>query len=218
MPKEFLVIGLGRFGRSLARELFESGHHVTAIDRNPNIVNQLQDYATVLAHGNTTNEDVLSELPLKQVDTAFVAIGEQFDDAIITVVELKQRGCKRVVAKASDRTKGIALEKVGADFVVYPEEETGRRLAQNIVRPEHVIAKISLDDASSFIERVIPKVFINKTILELNVRKKYKITIFMILRKNKRIVSPPPSFVFEEDDIIYVFGDNKNINRFQNLS
>ncbi|MFN3373900.1 MAG: potassium channel family protein, partial [Chloroflexus sp.] len=132
---EFAVIGLGRFGRSVALNLIERGHTVLGIDRDPNIVQQLADRMTQVVALDSTNEDALRAVDILSFDTVVVAIGSQFEANLMTTVALKQLGVKRVVCKALNERQQYILTRVGADMVVLPEHEAGARLAWQLSEP-----------------------------------------------------------------------------------
>ncbi|MEF3275621.1 MAG: TrkA family potassium uptake protein [Chloroflexus sp.] len=214
---EFAVIGLGRFGRSVALNLIERGHSVLGIDRDPNIVQQLANSMTQVVALDSSNEDALRAIDIVSFDTVVVAIGSQFEANLLTTVALKQLGVKRVVCKALNERQQYILTRVGADLVVLPEHEAGARLAWQLSEP-HVLEHLNLGSGFSVAEVRVPPPLIGQTLMQSGLRRRYGINVLAIKQKDKMIVTPPPDYVFQRDDRILIIGTDASISTFCDLS
>ncbi|TCS77963.1 potassium channel family protein [Pectinatus cerevisiiphilus] len=214
--KQFAVIGLGRFGSSMAVSLYKMGYDVLAID---NDLKKVQDFSNDFTHvvqANSTDENALRELGILNFDVVIVAIGEDIESNIMTTLQLKEIGVKYIVAMARTPLQMKVLEKIGADRVVAPEHDMAQRVAYNLVST-NVMDYIELSDEFSIAETTLPKAFIGKTLIEANLRAKYNINVVAIKRGRHLIVSPMPSEKFHENDVIVVVGDNNGINGLESL-
>ncbi|UUV99027.1 potassium channel family protein [Vagococcus luciliae] len=213
MRKTFAVIGLGRFGGSVCRELVESNQEVLAIDNCEDRVNEYMNIATHTVLANAQDEATLRSLGLRNFDHVIVTIGEDIQASILVTLMAKEMGVPHITAKAQNEYHGRVLEKVGADLVVHPERDMGFRLGHKLTS-NNMIDFIELSDDYSLAEiRVNYKQFFNKTIQEINFRKHYNVTIVAIRRgKNDLIVSPPAEQVILEGDVLLVVGHNDDVD------
>ena len=214
---EFAVIGLGRFGRSVALSLIERGHTVLGIDRDPNIVQQLADQMTQVVALDSSNEDALRAVDIMSFDTVVVAIGSQFEANLMTTVALKSLGVKRVVCKALNERQKYILTRVGADMVVLPEHEAGARLAWQLSEP-HVLEHLNLGSGFSVAEVRVPAPLVGQTLMQSGLRRRYGINVLAVKHNGKMIVTPPPDYVFSRDDRILIIGADSSISTFCDLS
>lgn len=214
--KKFLIIGLGRFGKSVLKELSTLGHEVVGCDRDSLALNEIEQYASYLVEGEATDDDVLEEINVTDFDSIIVSMGDNFEAAILIVTKLKNKGCPHIISKANDRLRGQALSAVGADQVVYPEEETGTRLAKQISTPG-VLEYVELAPNCTGIEMEVPQEFIGRSLSQIDLRKKYKVTLVLINRKNEEypILAPGADEVFESDDLIFIIGEDKNLEKLK---
>ncbi|MGX4686516.1 potassium channel family protein [Vagococcus sp. JNUCC 83] len=213
MRKTFAVIGLGRFGGSVCKELVESNQEVLAIDNCEDRVNEYMNIATHTVLANAQDEATLRSLGLRNFDHVIVTIGEDIQASILVTLMAKEMGVPHITAKAQNEYHGRVLEKVGADLVVHPERDMGFRLGHKLTS-NNMIDFIELSDDYSLAEiRVNYKHFFNKTIQEINFRKHYNVTIVAIRRgKNDLIVSPPAEQVILEGDVLLVVGHNDDVD------
>ncbi|MGX6969746.1 potassium channel family protein [Vagococcus bubulae] len=213
MRKTFAVIGLGRFGGSVCKELVESNQEVLAIDNCEDRVNEYMNIATHTVLANAQDEATLRSLGLRNFDHVIVTIGEDIQASILVTLMAKEMGVPHITAKAQNEYHGRVLEKVGADLVVHPERDMGFRLGHKLTS-NNMIDFIELSDDYSLAEiRVNYKQFFNKTIQEINFRKHYNVTIVAIRRgKNDLIVSPPAEQVILEGDVLLVVGHNDDVD------
>lgn len=215
-PKEeYVVIGLGRFGASLALKLMELGHSVLAIDRDRALVQALADEVTQTVALDATDEDALRTIGIESFGTAIVAIGDDFENNVLITVLLKDLKIKRVISKAlNERQKSILL-KVGADQVILPEHEAGIRLAQQLVSPL-VIDRLELEPGVSVSELRCPSALFGRTLRELNLRERFRVTVLIIKGQELR-ASPSGSDRINPGDTLIVIGPDEGIARLQEL-
>lgn len=214
MKKEFAVIGLGRFGGSICRALAEEGMEVLAIDIDEDRVNNFLTIASHAVVGDSTDENVLKSLGIRNFDHVIVAIGDDVKASILTTLILIELGVKDITVKAQDDYHEKVLRKIGASHVVHPERDMGRRIAHNI-SSNNVLDYLELSDEHSIVEIVANGKISGHSILELNIRAKYGITIVAIKRGSNILVSPQANEVIYEKDILIVIGADADINRFE---
>ncbi|RFU71099.1 TrkA family potassium uptake protein [Peribacillus saganii] len=214
MKKEFVVIGLGRFGGSICKALAEQGMEVLAIDNNEDRVNE---YAMIASHavvGDTTDEMVLKSLGIRNFDHVIVAIGDNIQSSILTTLMLKELGVNNITVKAQNDYHEKVLRKIGADHVVHPERDMGRRIANNIVS-NNVLDYLELSEEHSIVEIVASQKMDGNSIIDLDIRAKYGINIVAIKRGQDIIVSPQANEIIRTGDILIVIGADTDINRFE---
>lgn len=212
--KQFAIIGLGRFGSSLARTLIRMGYEVLAIDTNEANINNMADVVTHAVQANALEDGVLKSLGIRNFDVVIVAIGQDIQSSILVTVMLKEIGVKKVVAKATTELHGKVLERVGADIVVFPERDMGERVARWLVS-RNIIDQINLSPDYSLIEMAVPEKFLGKTLQEADLRKKYGVTVLAIRRNGDFIISPGARQMLEKNDILIVIGQNEKLKLFE---
>lgn len=209
MRKQFVVIGLGRFGRSVALTISELGHDVLAIDKNENPVHAVMNDVTQAVQADAQDEETLRALGVRNLDAAIVAIGVDLEANILITLMLKEIGIPFVVSKALSSQHGRVLEKIGADKVVYPEKDMGIRLAHNLVT-SNVMDYIELSPKFSIFEVIASAQFVNKSIGELDLRAIYGVNVIAIKKtEDDIIVSPGAKTVIEAGDILVIVGNKK---------
>lgn len=214
MKKEFAVIGLGRFGGSICRTLAEEGMEVMAIDNNEERVNQFAMIASHAVVGDTTDESVLKSLGIRNFDHVIVAIGDDIQSSILTTLILKELGVKNITVKAQNDYHEKVLLKIGADHVVHPERDMGKRIAQKVIS-NSVLDYLELSDQHSIVEIVASGKLDGYSLIDLDIRAKYGINIVAIKRGDDILVSPQASEVIKKGDILIVIGADADINRFE---
>ncbi|SET14300.1 trk system potassium uptake protein TrkA [Oceanobacillus limi] len=214
MKKQFVIIGLGSFGSSVCKRLFQLGHDVLAIDNDIETVKEISDYASHAVVANATDEDELKSLGVRNFDHAIVAIGEKIQPSILCTLILKEIGVKKVYVKAQNLKHQRVLEKIGADRIIHPEEEMGIRIA-NQLDSDKIIDYIGLSKNYSIIELEATNKVSNHSLVDLDVRAKYGCTILAIKREEHVNVSPLPDDKIVQGDILVVMGDNKSLKRFE---
>lgn len=214
--KQFAVIGLGRFGTSVAITLHKMGYEVLAIDNNEERVQEFSNEVTHVVQADTTDEDTLVALGIRNFDVVIVAIGEDVQSNILTTLQLKELGVPYIVTKASNKLHGKMLEKLGADRVVYPERDMGQRVAHNLVSST-VLDYIELSPNLNIMEVSVPQALVGKTLAETDLRAKYEINVVAIKRGDEIIVPPLPNEKIQSYDILVVVGSIKGIQRLEVL-
>ena len=206
LKKQFVVIGLGRFGASFAKTLIEQKNEVLVIDSDMHMVEPFMNTATLAVQADATDENVLQELGVQNYEYAVVAIGDDVRASILVTLLLKEINVKTVIAKAQDARHGKMLEKIGADRVIYPERDMGERLAKQL-NSTHLIEHINLSSQYDFIEITAPKSFFNKSIRELSTEAHGRFTIVAIKKDEDVNILPLAATVIEPEDIILIIGD-----------
>ncbi|WP_342430440.1 TrkA family potassium uptake protein [Neobacillus sp. FSL H8-0543] len=214
MKKNFAVIGLGRFGGSICRTLSDEGFDVLAIDENEERVNAYAMIASHAAVGDTTDEAVLKSLGIRNFDHVIVAIGDNIQASILTTLILKELGVQHITVKAQNDYHEKVLLKIGADKVVHPERDMGRRIAHNMASSS-VLDYLELSDEHSIVEIVANKKIGGHTIIDLDIRKKYGLNIVAIKRGLDIIVSPMANEEIQVNDVLIVIGNDNDIDRFE---
>lgn len=210
--KQVAVIGLGRFGSSVARTLAGAGCEVLAVDVDETRVKAIADEVTDAVRANALEEETLRALGLRNFEVVIVAIGHDIKASILVTVLLKEMGVPKIVAKAQDEVHGKVLHKIGADVVVFPERDMGVRLAHTLISRD-VIDEIQLSTEYSILQMVAPHPFLGRTLRELELRQRFSLTVLAIRREDRIIVSPDADQVLEEGDILVVLGQPDKLER-----
>ncbi|MCM3677057.1 TrkA family potassium uptake protein [Peribacillus simplex] len=214
--KQYAVIGLGRFGTSVARRLQEAGQDVLGIDVNEERVEDAGLYVTHAVVADTTEEQTLKDVGIRNFDCVIVAIGSDMQSSILTVLLLKELGVKKVIAKALGKQHGQVLDKVGADWIIYPERDMGERVANQLLSP-NLLNYIELSKEYNIEEIVIPSRMAEKSLRELDIRAKYNISAIAILRGADIIISPSPDQIILKGDLLVLIGDKEDLARFSSI-
>lgn len=214
--KQFVVIGIGRFGSALAKRLYELGHEVMAIDTDEVEIQKISDNVTHAVTADASDESVLKSLGVRNFDVAVVAIGSDVQASIITTLMLKDLGVKYVVAKAQNDVHAKVLYKIGADRVVFPERDMGERVAHNLIAT-NIMEFIELSPEFSIIEFVVPRNWVGKNLRELNLRVKYGVNVVALksINNNMMNASPMADSEIKDDSILVVIGSNENLKRLE---
>jgi trk system potassium uptake protein TrkA len=214
--KSYVVIGLGRFGSEVARQLYKCGCEVLAVDLKSELVQHISSDVTHAVVADSQDKEVLRMLGVGDFDCAVVAIGEDLAASVLITMNLKELGVPYLVCKAHDDVHRRVLEKLGADRVVIPEKENAARLAKSLSSP-NLLDYIELSDEYSIVELPAPASWIGKTLKELNVRAKLGVNILAVRRNRKMDVSPAADSSFQSGDIVVVLGDTKALKAVQKL-
>jgi trk system potassium uptake protein len=214
IEKQYAVIGLGRFGSSLSRELVKLGYEVLGIDINEERVNEMSNVLTHTVLADCSDEEVLRSLGIRNFDCVVVAIGNDIQSSILTAIVLKDAGVKKVVAKALTELHGKVLEKIGVDRVIYPERDMGIRVAHQLVSP-NLLDYIELSNDYTIVELSVPQKICGQSLHELNPRAKYGCSVVAIIRKSGVIVAPAATDMLEVGDLMVVIGKNDGIEKFE---
>ncbi|MGP4070036.1 potassium channel family protein [Halobacillus sp. B29] len=214
MKKEFAVIGLGRFGGSICRELSREGMQVLALDLDEDKVNEYRDIASHAVIADSTDENVLRELGLRNIDHVIVAIGDNIQASMLTTLILEEMGIKKITVKAQNDYHEKILNKIGADHIVHPERDMGKRIAHNIIS-NNILDYIELSDDHSVVEVIAGRKLSGQTLIDLDIRAQYGCNVVAIKRGKEINVSPMATEEIVEGDILIVIGGDKDINRFE---
>ena len=211
--KSILVIGLGRFGRHMAKKFSEQNNDVMAIDINEERINNVLSVVTNALIGDATNERCMETIGVRDFDLCVVAIGDNFQSSLETTALLKDLGAKFVLARASRDVHAKFLLRNGADDVIYTEKETAERLAVKY-GSDNIFNYIELNDEYSIYEIAVPSSWLNKSILKVNVRSKYGISILATKQGNNIYPLPKPEHVFTDSESLMILGKNEDVSRF----
>ena len=214
--RSYIVVGLGRFGMEAARRLCELGCEVLAIDQNSDLVQQVSSDVTQAVVGDARDKGVLKALGAADFDCGIVAIGDSLGDSVLATMNLKELGVPYVVCKAHDETHRQVLVKLGADKVVIPEQEQANRLARNLSSP-NVLDYIELSDDYGIIEVPAPKIWVGKSLKDLNVRAKLGVNIIAVKQGDAVNVSPGAEYEVLPGDVMVVLGDTDALKAVQKL-
>ena len=204
--KSILLIGLGRFGREIAIQLNELGHSVMAVDRDEERVNAVLPFVTGAQIGDSTNPAFLEDLGVNNFDVCIVVIGDDFKSSLETASLLKEFGGKLVVARAECDMQVKFLKNNGADEVIYPEKEMARWAAVRY-SADHILDYIALDDSHAILEVPVPAMWTGKSIGQIDIRRRYNVTIMAVKRNGRLHMSITPETVLTEDMSILVTGE-----------
>lgn len=211
--KQFLVIGAGRFGSSVARTLYEEGHDVMVVDRDQAIVQQISDQVTHAVAANATSEEALEALGVQEFDVVVVAIGHEMQNSIMVSILLKELGARYIVAKAQTELHGKVLRKIGVNRVVFPERDMGQKLAHSLVS-RNIIDLIELSETYSVVEVEAPQEMVGRTLQDLNLRVRYGINVIALRRGEKDTnISPGGEDKIAPGDVIVAVGENKALKK-----
>lgn len=211
--KSILIIGLGRFGRHMAEKFSEQNNDVMAIDINEERVNNVLSVVTNALIGDATNGRFMETVGVRDFDLCVVAIGDNFQSSLETTALLKDLGAKFVLARASRDVHAKFLLRNGADDVIYTEKETAERLAVKY-GSDNIFNYIELNDEYSIYEIAVPSSWLNKSILTVNVRSKYGISILATKQGNNIFPLPKPEHVFTDSESLMILGKNEDVSRF----
>ena len=216
--KQYLVIGLGRFGTGVAKTLYEAEKNVLAIDIDEELVQEKID-ANILKNaviGDPSDEKVLKDIGAENFDIAFICIGD-IEASVMIALNLKELGIKSIIAKAINKKHGKVLTKIGATEIVYPEEHMGKRIAELTMNTD-VIEHLKFTDNFVLVEVKAPSLFWNNSLIKLDVRNKYNINIVGIKKsKGEFLPNPTANVVIEEGDVLVIITDKKTVESFNKL-
>lgn len=216
--KQYVVLGLGVFGSTIVKNLSQFGCEVLAIDKDPECVERIIDFATKAVIGDVTNQQFLSDLGVQEFDVGIVAIGNHLEESILGVLNLKELGVPYIIAKAKNKRFKLILEQIGANKVIRPEKEMGKRIARSLLR-KNITDLIELDDDYSIVEMKVPQAWIGHTLLELNLRQNYGINILGKRQRNthRLELSIDPHESIQMDDHFLMIAETKKVEKFDYL-
>ncbi len=209
--KSILVLGAGEFGSTIAKRMSELGCDVLSVDSEESAVNEIAPYVTNAMIGDCTNRDLLESLGIKDFDICVVALGGLFQASLEATCTLKELGAKFVMARATNDVQMKFLKMVGADEIAYPEKQTAIRFATRYAS-DMILDFIRLDSNYSIYEIKVPKDWIGRTLVQIDVRRKHEVNI-ITLKRGEKVFIPTPETVFALDDIAFVIGEIKDIRK-----
>ncbi|CAH0282774.1 potassium channel family protein [Peribacillus simplex] len=214
--RQYAVIGLGRFGTSVAHRLYTAGQEVLGIDVNEERVESAELSVTHAIMADTTEEETLRSIGIRNFDCVIVAIGNDMQSSILTTLLLKELGVDKVIAKALNKNHGQVLTKVGADWVIYPERDMGERVANQLLFP-NMLNYIELSKEYNIEEIILPMSMKGKSLRELDLRAKYNISVIAIVSNGEIIIAPSPELEIHEKDMLLVVGNKEDLAVFANI-
>jgi trk system potassium uptake protein TrkA len=215
--QEFAIIGLGRFGISLALNLEELGHSVMVIDEDPVLVQSIADSVSHAATLDATNEEALRVAGVPSFETVVVAIGADFEANLLTTASLKNLGVQNIICKTqTDRQRDILL-RIGADRVVQPEQDSAARLAEELSTPA-MLQRIPLGPGYSLAEVLLPESMAHRSLAQCDLRQRYQVTVLLVKRGDDLIMAPAADMIFQPDDVLLVLGSDEHVTQFSKLT
>ena len=203
--KQFVVVGLGRFGESLAKTVYDLGHDVLVIDMDEEKIADIADYVTHAVQMDATDENALRKLGLSNFDVAVVTIGSDIQASVMSALLMREMGVKYVIAKGHSDLHAKVLYKIGANKVILPEKDMGKRVAHNLVS-SNILDYIELSSEYSIMEIEALDSWVEKSLIDLELRRKYGINVVAIKDGSKVNVSPGADEIIKKNDIIVALG------------
>lgn len=217
MEKNVIVLGLGRFGYAVATKLFEKGVYVTAVDSNYNKIEKISNFVSSAAQGDITEEVAMKSLGINNYDVAIIATGTDIEASIEATLICKDSGVDKVIAKATSQSHARILKKIGADQIVYPELDTGERLARSLAG-SNLLELVQFSNDFSLIEIKAHEDWIGKSLIELDFRKAYKMNVVAFERDGQMLMDIEPSTEIRKGDVLVLIGDNENAKALEENS
>lgn len=212
MKKQFIVLGLGSFGSSVAEALQRLGCDVVAVDQDMERVDNIADKVTYAVQADIENPELLESLGARNFDGLIVASSENLEGSIMATLSAKEAGIPYVLCKSNDKRHAHVLRKIGADAVVFPEEEMGKRIAKNLLSA-NLADWIALSPDHSIVETATPEGWRGKTLKELNIRQTYGVNVVGIKEGDHMDITPDPDKVLEENMILMIIGADKKLEQ-----
>lgn len=215
LHKSYAVFGLGRYGFSVAKELAQSGADILAVDSNQSLVDEAIDFIPICKCADVTDPDVIKALGVSSIDIVIIAMANNLEASVLATTLCKEAGVKTVIVKCADEMHQKILSRVGADKVVIPEKESGVRLAKNLLSSGFVDL-VELSNNLSMVEIDVKDSWVGKSLLELNLRKKYSLNVIAIRQQGKASVDINPTAPLEKDMSLIVIADTAKLNKLNN--
>ncbi len=214
MKKQYAVFGLGNFGTSVALTLQSLGCDVIVVDDSMEKVQQVADMVSYAMKGNVMDPEFVRSLGTRNLDGVIIALSESLEASIMATLLVKEAGVPYVLAKAHSEQHAVILRKIGADSIVYPEREMGARVAKNLVSTDFA-DWISLSEDYSMVEIEVPEKWVGRSLQELDVRKRFGVSVVGYMTGDRVEVNPNPDMPFEEGVILILIGRNQALQRFR---
>jgi trk system potassium uptake protein len=214
MKKQFAVIGLGRFGSSVAKTLSQMSFEVLAIDDREERIQEMSAIVTHAVQADSTDEEALRAIGIRNFDVVVVAIGEDIQASILTTLILKEIGIPTIVVKAVNELHGKVLKKIGADKVIFPERDMGQRVAHHLIS-SNILDHIELSADYSIVEIKVSNQMVGKSLRQLDIRAKYGCNVIAIKQQKILIIPPSGEDPLKPEDILVIVGNNENLEKFE---
>lgn len=211
--KSYAVFGLGRYGLAVAKELIENGMEVIAVDNRQDVVNEASAYIPVCKCADITDSEVIEQLGISEIDVVIICMASNLEVSVMAITLCKEVGVKYVIAKCANEMHQKILLRVGADKVVFPEKESGVRLAKNLLS-SGFIDMLSLSNEVSIVEISVKAEWVGKNLIELNLRKKYGFNVIAIKKGEEVIVNINPEEILDKNIILVVIGNTVKLSKF----
>jgi trk system potassium uptake protein TrkA len=212
--KLYAVVGMGRFGSSVAEALSRLGFEVLAIDSSEQRIQEISSIVTHAVSADSTDEEAMKALGIRNFDVVVIAIGEDIQASILTTLVLKDLGVPKIVVKAQNELHGKVLHKIGADRVVLPERDMGLRVAHHLISP-NILDFIELSEDYSIIEIKAPEMMIDRNLKQLDIRAKYRCNVMAIKNGDHMNISPFPEDLIKKDDVLVIVGKNSDLTNLE---
>ena len=214
--KQFVIIGLGRFGSSIAKTIYNLGHDVLAIDSDEDKIQEIVDNVTHAVQMDATDENALKTLGIRNFDVAVVTIGSNIQASIMVTLLVKELGVKYIVAKGTSDLQAKVLYKIGADRVILPEQDMGTRVAHNLVSA-NILDYIELSSEYSMEEIEPLNEWYNKSLKDTKIRAHYGINVVAIKSEHNIKVSPSADYVIKDKDVLVALGSSEDLSKFESM-
>jgi trk system potassium uptake protein TrkA len=214
VKKQFAIIGLGRFGSSVAKYLAELGYEVLAVDENSQRVQDVAHAVTHAVTADSTDEEAMNALGIRNFDVVVIAIGQDIQASILTTLILKDLGVPYIIVKAQNELHGKVLNKIGADKVVFPERDMGLRVAHHLISP-NILEHIELSVDYSIVEMKIPSSMIGKNLIQLDIRLKYNCNVLAVKRNGEMNITPRADESLMLEDVLIIVGKNDQLTKLE---
>ena len=214
--RRVVVIGLGIFGSQLARQLYESGLEVVAIDKNRDVVQRIKDHSTKAVLADATDKEVLESIGIDAKDTVVISFGEDLSASTLLTLYLKEMKVKEIIVKVPNEDYKRILLKVGASEAIIPEREMANKVARSIISP-NVLEYLPISEDYTIVELAPPTDFIGKSLADLDLRKKYALQVIAIrdVLTNKMQLVPRASAIIKDSDVLVIIGREEDIRKIK---
>ncbi len=216
--KKFAVIGLGKFGFHVAKALFEAGNEVVAVDQDKSRIQEIDQYCTDAIVMDATDKERLNALGLEDMDSVIISAGTKISSSILICLHLQELGIKKILAKALDDDHAKILKRVGATEIIRPEMAMAVRVARKLSTP-NILDFIPLAEDYNLLQVDPPRIFIGKTLKELNLRAKYNVYVIAIkeLVPENFVLVPPADFLIKDSDVLMILGKEQDLSKIKEL-
>ncbi len=214
--KRVVVIGLGIFGFNIAKDLYENGFEVVAIDKNKEVIQKIRDFSTKAILADGADKEVIESIGIQPDDVVIVSFGEDLAASTLITLRLKEMKVRNIIVKAPNEDHKHVLEKVGATEVIIPEREMADKVAKSLISP-NVLDYIPLSDEYTICEIAPPPSFMGKSIADLHLRSKYHIEVIAVreMLPERLIMVPRADFVIKDSDVLVVIGKEKDVQKIK---